>query len=335
MKKLTILPLFLILILNLGLSACFHDESDAAKLRDADLEFKNPIKLSKTKFVDELNDIEEFIHESDDFEFFSASDAEEDEFTKCLLDNFGNNSFSAGSSQGARLDADLGGVQNCFGQTFSDVNLENIALSVLIDNLILVDASGNQVDLSNKAFKATSDLFVKEGNLRMWFAIKASAATSQGNQSIEVTAVYSQNHVSSINSPCKFESPLNDCRITSIFNIQTSSGSENGQEGYILDANNLFFGDSDSYFYNGNIKFTINNWNGKMQYGSTGTDKPTYDATDGNESATGTYSSGNFAKPTPRIAGNRNIADQVSGTLSEKIGSIIAQNIRSAVATRN
>ena len=329
--KISLLVIFTITVMTF-LTACFHDEettpSSAASIRTADVTLTSPIPLSETEFELALYDIEEFNHNDDDYDFFDDSATADDEFEKCLADNFGNTKFVVGTTQGVRLDADFNDARNCFPTEFAELGLDSVNLSILLDNMILTDQNGNIVTVAGDTMSSASNLKVKEGNLRMWFEIKASFSDGQESYFFNISVAYSQNHVNGIDLPCLYESPLNNCRAASVFTTSTNIPNiSSGQDGYLVVANNIYFTDGQPYYYDGTIHFTVNDWTGEMQYGSTGNTNPTYTATNGSLTSSGTFTGIASPKPSKRLKAGETLIVPAGGNLQSVIQKIVKQNV--------
>ncbi|MDX1812086.1 MAG: hypothetical protein R3240_09075 [Gammaproteobacteria bacterium] len=319
MQKITLPIALLSAVLTSG---CIFDTSSdgeptsAASIRTSDISLSSPDPLTQEEFLSELNSIDEFVIKDDSFVFFTNDANNADDMDLCMKNELGNKKFTSGSTKGARLDIEVP-VQNCFGDLFAGATLTSTTLSILVDNLVLTDASGNEVSLIGNTISNAIGLKLKEGNLRMWMQIKGNITSGQQTVSFTASGVFSQNNKSDINQACNYESPINNCRIASI--IKTS-GSGNGEsfsseEGYVLTANNLYYTPGDTYFYNGTMDFQVNDWSGIMQYGSTGTTIPTFDANNGTQYITDmSYDTSANGKPAGKPATSTN--KQTSGLVA-------------------
>ena len=326
----SLISAFVILLSTIELSGCFlgSDDTGTSSIRTSNITLSSPLELTKEEFLESLNEIDEFTHSDDDNILFDESVDEEDEFDKCLTDNFKNAKFVAGTTQGVKLDSDFADAKNCFLLTFADVDITRLDLSILMDNLIFTDQSGNVVSVINQPVTSALNLLIKEGNLRMWFVLKTTIPDDQKTYFLNMKAAFSQNHIDGIELPCNYENPINNCRSTSVLDsISDIPGFPSGQDGYMLIANNIYYTMGQPYYYDGTVDFTVNDWTGVMQYGSTASNAPTYTASNGTESFSDTLQTTVLTKPSVRVQA---LNTTFNGSISDRIKSFVSETIKNA-----
>ena len=176
-------------------------------------------------------------------------------------------------------------VADCFSFSYR-VSTTSSKGSLLIYGVVVVDSSGNPIDITGKTFSnACSNCYIKSRAQAMYMSV--SGTSSQGNFEIISKQLTSQSDdtACNVNSSSTFTS---DCYQQS-YNSLAAADSTIAIHKLIFKSG-LDASSSGTYFTGGTITFQYNNWNGTMTYSSDNTSAaPTYSATNGTDNVSGTY----------------------------------------------
>ena len=176
-------------------------------------------------------------------------------------------------------------VADCFSGS-SGITITSSKGSVFMYGVVVVDSSGNVIDLTGKTFSyACSNCYLKSQAQAMYMSV--SGTSSQGNFEIISKQLTSQSDdtACNVNSSSTFTS---DCYQQS-YNSLAAADSTIAIHKLIFKSG-LDASSSGTYFTGGTITFQYNNWNGTMTYSSDNTSAaPTYSATNGTDNVSGTY----------------------------------------------
>ena len=176
-------------------------------------------------------------------------------------------------------------VADCFSGS-SGITITSSKGSVFMYGVVVVDSSGNVIDLTGKTFSyACSNCYLKSQAQAMYMSV--SGTSSQGNIELISKQLTSQSDdtACNMNSSSTFTS---DCYQQS-YNSLAAADSKIAIHKLIFKSG-LDASSSGTYFTGGTITFQYNNWNGTMTYSSDNTSAaPTYSATNGTDNVSGTY----------------------------------------------
>ena len=244
---------------------------------------------------------------NDDSEFYDNQPSPSS--TSCVfLDAFSTVTFEEDSNNTYKLAINDMSVEDCFG-SISGITITSSKGSAYMYGVVIVDSSGNAIDVTGKTLSSacTSSCYFKSMAQAMYMSV--SATTSQGDLELIIKQLTSE----SDDTACNWNSSstyTSDC-------YQRYNSSAVGTDSTI-ELHKLIFksgldgSSSGTYFTGGTITFQYNNWNGTMTYSSDSTSAaPTYSATNGTNSVSGTYNYSSSSSRSKRDNNlNTNLLDQ-------------------------
>ena len=176
-------------------------------------------------------------------------------------------------------------VADCFSGS-SGITITSSKGSVFMYGVVVVDSSGNVIDLTGKTFSnACSNCSIKSQAQAMYMSV--SGTSSQGNIELISKQLISQSDgtACNVNSSSTFTS---DCYQQSYNSLAAADSTITLHK--LIFKSGLDASSSGTYYTSGTITFQYNNWNGTMTYSSDNTSAaPTYSATNGTDNVSGTY----------------------------------------------
>lgn len=312
-----------------GAGAVDDEKNNSAfNLIEEDFTASSILELSPEEFVAALNETEDFLLgdiDLDTLPMFSQKGEDTlgvpQETIECVNDLVGDPVIKKSSGNTFRILIGDISVTNCF--KFLGFDLESVYFSFYYDNLILVDKSGNEVNVEGKRLNELFGVRITQGNVR--FQMHMSGELVVNNNSIKFSgeSISSENSTGQFNDPCFYHAVLTDCTLKETYHYHYPDDLFlNFDEVLVLNAHDLKITDGGPYYIDGNITFTLNDWNGTMTYSSDATSPPDYEATNGVDNISGTYGSSEFAassKPGLRadsVEGNVNLLNNVINSIS-------------------
>ena len=254
---------------------------------------------SESGVVYQLNSNSSFYDNEPSSSSSSSSCAFFDAFSTATLEEDGVNTY--------KLAINDMSIADCFGSS-SGITITSSKGSVFMYGVVVVDSSGNVIDLTGKTFSyACSNCYLKSQAQAMYMSV--SGTSSQGNIELISKQLISQSDgtACNVNSSTTFTS---DCYQQS-YNSLAAADSTIAIHKLIFKSG-LDASSSGTYFTGGTITFQYNNWNGTMTYSSNSTSAaPTYSATNGTNSVSGTYNYSSSSSRSKRDNNlNTNLLDQ-------------------------
>ena len=287
-RKTSIFSFFIIFALSL-LIACGggSKESDEIPNTSFDItesDFNLPFitMLSDQEFKDSLNSNIDFMAEED-----GIIETKADEFD-CLIAKVGDTSASLNQENEYEFNIKDTDFTECF--SFDDINLKSVTTSWYITNMKLEDASGNPVNDEMIKFSDDDKYTVLQSNFRIYIRMIGELKGVTPTYTFQSITLISSNKTNNFNEPCQRVPVFTDC----VSREATALG-EFGRPApellwkTVLYADNLNVTPDKQYFADGQILFDINNWKGTMSYQADASNPPTYTASDGADTITGTF----------------------------------------------
>jgi len=178
-------------------------------------------------------------------------------------------------------------LTECYPPT-GDWSVESVIFSVYIDALKVKDDNGNLVDLEGMQYYDVPAFLPLQYNFRAYsFTTYRHIIT---NETMEYNYIAALHDTSGLSVPCSFDGILDGCQQEDVFHF-TSSDPAIGDhiDRTVIDTHNLEVVDRAPYYQNGTMTFTFNDWTGTMTYGNDAYIPPTYTATNGVDTVSGTY----------------------------------------------
>ena len=221
-----------------------------------------------------------------DSSFYDNNPSSSSSSSSCaFFDAFSTATFEEDGVNTYKLAINDMSVADCFSFSYR-VSTTSSKGSLLIYGVVVVDSSGNPIDITGKTFSnACSNCYIKSRAQAMYMSV--SGTSSQGNFEIISKQLTSQSDdtACNVNSSSTFTS---DCYQQS-YNSLAAADSTIAIHKLIFKSG-LDASSSGTYFTGGTITFQYNNWNGTMTYSSDNTSAaPTYSATNGTDNLSGTY----------------------------------------------
>ena len=222
-----------------------------------------------------------------DSSFYDNNPSSSSSSSSCaFFDAFSTATFEEDGVNTYKLAINDMSVADCFSFSYG-VSTTSSKGSVLIYGVVVVDSSGNPIDITGKTFSnACSNCYIKSRAQAMYMSV--SGTSSQGNFELISKQLTSQSDdtACNVNSSSTFTS---DCYQQSYNSSAVGTGSTIAIHKLIFKSG-LDASSSGTYFTGGTITFQYNNWNGTMTYSSDNTSAaPTYSATNGTDNVSGTY----------------------------------------------
>ena len=255
---------------------------------------------SESGVVYQLNSDSSFYDNEPSSSSSSSSCAFFDAFSTATLEEDGVNTY--------KLAINDMSIADCFGSS-SGITITSSKGSVYMYGVVIVDSSGNAIDVTGKTLSSacTSSCYFKSMAQAMYMSV--SATSSQGDFELIIKQLTSE----SDDTACNWNSSstyTSDC-------YQRYNSSAVGTDSTIALHKHIFksgldASSSGTYFTGGTITFQYNNWNGTMTYSSDSTSAaPTYSATNGTNSVSGTYNYSSSSSRSKRDNNlNTNLLDQ-------------------------
>lgn len=296
-----------ILTLALGLTACGGGEgkvqdiqlkssgepaSATQKSRGdlgiTNLDFHEPTTpIDSSDIVFEINGIGEFFNKLDLDGVKNADDGEKD----CFNNLVGNKTFQDSNEGYFVLSSRNVELNRCFSNN-SDI-FEDYYSNTFIE-LALVDRFGNSVDLEGLTQYASFDAY--QGGLftHEFIQMEGGATILQLGSTLDFAFTYLTSSTTNAAEPCQIN-PLDNIKdnCTYLSKLVVAHGNQAPIVTIAsLTFNNIKITPGATYYSGGAISFSINNWEGIMTYHETDPEvAPTYFATNGKETITGTLGS--------------------------------------------
>ena len=221
-----------------------------------------------------------------DSSFYDNNPSSSSSSSSCaFFDAFSTATFEEDGVNTYKLAINDMSIADCFSGS-SGITITSSKGSVLIYGVVVVDSSGNPIDITGKTFSnACSNCYIKSRAQAMYMSY--SGTSSQGNIELISKQLTSQSDdtACNVNSSSTFTS---DCYQQS-YNSLAAADSTIAIHKLIFKSG-LDASSSGTYFTGGTITFQYNNWNGTMTYSSDNTSAaPTYSATNGTDNVSGTY----------------------------------------------
>lgn len=221
-----------------------------------------------------------------DSSFYDNNPSSSSSSSSCaFFDAFSTATFEEDGVNTYKLAINDMSVADCFSFSYR-VSTTSSKGSLLIYGVVVVDSSGNPIDITGKTFSnACSNCYIKSRAQAMYMSV--SGTSSQGNIELISKQLISQSDgtACNVNSSTTFTS---DCYQQS-YNSLAAADSTIAIHKLIFKSG-LDASSSGTYFTGGTITFQYNNWNGTMTYSSDNTSAaPTYSATNGTDNVSGTY----------------------------------------------
>ena len=243
-----------------------------------------------------------------DSSFYDNNPSSSSSSSSCaFFDAFSTATFEEDGVNTYKLAINDMSVADCFSFSYR-VSTTSSKGSLLIYGVVVVDSSGNPIDITGKTFSnACSNCYIKSRAQAMYMSV--SGTSSQGNFELISKQLTSQSDdtACNVNSSSTFTS---DCYQQS-YNSLAAADSTIAIHKLIFKSG-LDASSSGTYFTGGTITFQYNNWNGTMTYSSDSTSAaPTYSATNGTNSVSGTYNYSSSSSRSKRDNNlNTNLLDQ-------------------------
>ena len=265
----------------------------------------NNSSSSDSGVVYQINDDSSFYDNQPSSSPSSSSCAFMDAFSTVTFEEDSNNTYN----NTYKLAINDMSVEDCFG-SISGITITSSKGSAYMYGVVIVDSSGNAIDVTGKTLSSacTSSCYFKSMAQAMYMSV--SATTSQGDLELIIKQLTSE----SDDTACNWNS---SSTYTSNCYQQSYNSSAVGTDSTI-ELHKLIFksgldgSSSGTYFTGGTITFQYNNWNGTMTYSSDSTSAaPTYSATNGTNSVSGTYNYSSSSSRSKRDNNlNTNLLDQ-------------------------
>lgn len=265
-------------------------QNSAFNLTESDFVVSSVYMLSATEFKKELNGTDEFLADKTDVNTLSPEE------NACMDDKLAIHSLKRVDDGTYELSINDTEFADCF--VLDGMDLKSWVLSWYLTNLKLVDLDGNEVNKDNIPFNDEDNYIVLQSNSRV-FAQTLGEITDSHTHSLvqsgsvltfKFTAMISSNKTNHFDEPCQRYPVLNDCTYTEVANYSIVERPwENQIMKTVLNEENLNVLPDKQYFADGQILFDINNWSGTMTYQADASNPPSYTATDGAQTSSGTF----------------------------------------------
>lgn len=233
--------------------------------------------LTKEEFLEKLNSEDSFIL----YESESAISSAQDE---CIENTLASSTATFQQDEDNTYYINLKNIDvtSCFK---SNENITTYIVSFYTNKLLAKNTNGDFVDLTGKTMSQIDELDTVQKRAISKF--KLIVETNGENFTINsYDAIIGSDGFDSV---CEFKSPL-VCTYRSADNIEfTNPELIPFNTSTIIQMNASVLSEKDTYFNSGHADFQINDWVGTMTYTDSNT-TPTFTASDGNESVSGTFS---------------------------------------------
>ena len=221
-----------------------------------------------------------------DSSFYDNNPSSSSSSSSCaFFDAFSTATFEEDGVNTYKLAINDMSVADCFSSS-SGISITSSKGSVLIYGVVVVDSSGNAIDITGKTLSlACSNCYIKSRAQAMYMSV--SGTSSQGNFELISKQLTSQSDdtACNVNSSSTFTS---DCYQQSYNSLAAADSTITLHK--LIFKSGLDASSSGTYYTSGTITFQYNNWNGTMTYSSDNTSAaPTYSATNGTDNVSGTY----------------------------------------------
>ena len=265
----------------------------------------NNSSSSDSGVVYQINDDSSFYDNQPSSSPSSISCAFMDAFSTVTFEEDSNNTYN----NTYKLAINDMSVEDCFG-SISGITITSSKGSAYMYGVVIVDSSGNAIDVTGKTLSSacTSSCYFKSMAQAMYMSF--SATTSQGDLELIIKQLTSE----SDDTACNWNSSstyTSDCYQQS-YNSSAVGTDSTIELHKLIFKSGLDGSSSGTYFTGGTITFQYNNWNGTMTYSSDSTSAaPTYSATNGTNSVSGTYNYSSSSSRSKRDNNlNTNLLDQ-------------------------
>ncbi len=279
-----------LVLLVAGLSACPWESDDkdspykrATELTADDFAASAMTSLDDVDFLDEFYDNDDFVNERE--RLLTSGN----EPGSCFEKKFGDPLVTRNANGTHRFELTAANLQECIPAFF--VTITQSFASSLFDNMVIVDQFGNPANFESRRLSELGGYLVERTMLRMSLYTVARVTSDEGPVETTAASYYSSAAVDDFNGACSIVGDISGCRIMSLSTF--SAPALEFSDAYYADlkTSELFATEGEPYYYGGHIDFRINNWSGRVSYGSTGNDLPVYLASDGSTTLEGSYDS--------------------------------------------